>query len=214
MMMKMWRPLKKDEGLLPLATFPLIIKLWPTKIAGRGISCPPTCKPHKHLILINHFLSAILLWLNSSLHLDIKECHTGALWIPPEMTPNGFNSRSHGGWAGRFIGVTCCRVATFVSALGSPTSQCYLMWLNNPHVDSPSDFGKTLGFGESGDGVEVLPGYEMTKPAWQAQQVLALQAFVSFDWRQPAHFWSCQRRYRRTRREAPQSRAQEGPVSL
>lgn len=48
-------------------------------------------------------------------------------------------------------------------------------------MDSPFDFGKTLGFGESGDGVEVLPGYEMTKPAWQAQQVLALQAFVSFD---------------------------------
>lgn len=55
------------------------------------------------------------------------------------------------------------------------------MCLNNPHEDSPSDFGKTLGFGESGDGVEVLPGYEMTKPAWQAQQVLALQAFMSFD---------------------------------
>lgn len=67
----------------------------------------------------------------------------------------------------------------FVPALGSPTSQCHLMCLNNPHVDSPSDFGKTLGFGESGDGMEVLPGYKMTKPPWQAQQLLALQAFMS-----------------------------------
>ena len=56
--MEAWHPLEKDiEGLLPLPTFHLIMKLWPSKFLGHGISRLPTCKPHKHPILINHILS-------------------------------------------------------------------------------------------------------------------------------------------------------------
>ena len=80
--MEMWHLFKKDkEGLLPLPTFPLIIKLQPTKFSGHGISLPPACKFHKHPTLINHFLSTTLLSLNS-LHGDRKDYGTGALRSP------------------------------------------------------------------------------------------------------------------------------------
>ena len=82
-MMEAGHPLEKDtEGLLPLPTFHLIMKLWPSKFSGHCISCLPTCKPHKHPILINHILFIPLplaeffsvsrhkeLWYRSSLEL-------------------------------------------------------------------------------------------------------------------------------------------------
>ena len=42
LMMEVWHLLKNEEegGLLPLPTFPLIIKLWPTKFLGHGILSP------------------------------------------------------------------------------------------------------------------------------------------------------------------------------
>ena len=90
-MMETWCLLKKDEKfLLPLPAFSLIIKLYPTKFPWCGISHLPTCKPHNHPILINHFLSTTLLLLHSSLLWDIKDYGIEALWSFPEMTPIGF----------------------------------------------------------------------------------------------------------------------------
>ena len=82
-MIETWYLFKKDKGLLSLPTFPLVIKLQPTKFSGHSISCPPTCKFHKYPTLINHFLSTTLLSLNSCLHWDRKDYGTGALQSPP-----------------------------------------------------------------------------------------------------------------------------------
>ena len=51
--------LKKDKEVLSFHTFPLIIKLQPTKFLG-WYPCLPVCKSHKHPTLIDHFLSIII----------------------------------------------------------------------------------------------------------------------------------------------------------
>ena len=78
--------LKKDKEVLPgIPTFPLIIKLQPSKFSGLSFSRPPTCKPHKSPILINHVSSTTLLSMNSSLHWYIKDYGMGALQSPPKL---------------------------------------------------------------------------------------------------------------------------------
>ena len=55
LMMEAWHVLRKDkEGLLPHLLF---LWLQPSKFFRAGRHCPPTWKPHKCSILINHFLS-------------------------------------------------------------------------------------------------------------------------------------------------------------
>jgi len=90
LMIEAWSLLKEDEDLLfPLSTFHLIIKLY--TFSGDGVSHLPTCKPHMHSILINHFLSITLSLLNSFLRWDIKVYSTGALQSPlSKWHPKGF----------------------------------------------------------------------------------------------------------------------------
>ena len=67
-MMKIRRLFKKDkEGLLPLPTFPVIIKLQPRKFSGVVPPSLPACKPRKRPFLVNH-LSTTSRSLTSSLH--------------------------------------------------------------------------------------------------------------------------------------------------
>ena len=45
---------KNKEVLLLFPTFPLILKLLPSKFSGHSISCLLACKPHNSPILTNH----------------------------------------------------------------------------------------------------------------------------------------------------------------
>ena len=96
LMMEAWSLLKKDEDLLPLSTFHLIIKLYPSTFSGDGVSHLPTCKPHMHSVLINYFLSVTLSLLNSFLRWDIKDYSTGALQSPlSKWHPKGFHIHTY-----------------------------------------------------------------------------------------------------------------------
>ena len=54
-------------------------------------SLPPACKSHKHLTLINHFLSITLPLAEFFLCCDIKDW-SWALWSSSETPPNTFSS--------------------------------------------------------------------------------------------------------------------------
>ena len=72
----------------PPPNFPLIIKLYPTKFWGVVPSPLPTCKPHKHPILINHPLPIIFPLSEFFLIWDVKDQGSLELLKTP---PSGFN---------------------------------------------------------------------------------------------------------------------------
>ena len=65
LIMEAWCLLKNDKEVPHPTPFLLIMKLQPTKFLGAAPSCPPTGKPHKHLMLVNYFLSITLPLTNS-----------------------------------------------------------------------------------------------------------------------------------------------------
>lgn len=66
-------------------------------VEGMTPSRPPTCKPHKHPILMCHFSSTTLLSLNS-LHRDLKDYGNEGLWSTPEMTLKDFTLGDYSLW--------------------------------------------------------------------------------------------------------------------
>ena len=77
---------EQEGGLFPLPTFLLIIK---SSFGGKAPSLPSACKPHKHPILINHFLHIASPLSEFFLHWDIKNQSSSE---SPETTPSGFTS--------------------------------------------------------------------------------------------------------------------------
>ena len=88
LMMEAWCLLKneKEGGLFPLSTFPMIIKLQPTKSQSMAPSCPSARKPHKHPVLINKFLSITLCLAEFFLHWNIKNQSSSAQPHPWDST--------------------------------------------------------------------------------------------------------------------------------
>ena len=74
--------LLKKEGLLPSSLFLWLWKCSPISSQGGAFLTSPPCQPHNRHSLINPFLSTTLLSLNSSLHWDLKDYGSGALWTP------------------------------------------------------------------------------------------------------------------------------------
>ena len=89
LMMEAWYLLNNEEKvtLFPLPTFPIIIKLWPTKTWGVAPSHLHICKPDKSPILINHFLPITLPPTEFFLCWDIKNWSS---LKAPEMPLNDF----------------------------------------------------------------------------------------------------------------------------